>query len=120
MKRTTFIALLNQTHATMAGLTNTKGQEYSRSDDDQLANFKRLAEDVGISPEAVCLVYLTKHLDSIKHHIKHPFKALSEPIEGRIDDAILYLILMKGLFYDRYSSVITEEPPEDSVSKDSL
>ena len=99
MNGSEFAYLLDATHQRLVDLTATKGREYANSDD-QLANFKRLSATLGISPEAVCFVYLTKHLDSIQSHLRCPEKLLSEPIEGRIDDAILYLILLKGLLND--------------------
>ena len=77
-------------------LTRTKGREYANNDD-QLANFKRLGTQLGLRPEQVLYVYLAKHLDSIQSFLRHPEQDLSEPIEGRIDDAILYLILLKAL-----------------------
>lgn len=99
MNGSEFACLLDATHQRLVDLTATKGREYANSTD-QLANFKRLSETLGISPEAVCFVYLTKHLDSIQSHLRWPEKPLSEPIDGRIDDAILYLILLKGLLND--------------------
>lgn len=98
MNKHQFISLLENTYKGLLELTATKGEEYSR-DVDQLANFKRQSIELGITPEQVLQVYLNKHLDSIKSYIKTK-KVLSEPIEGRIDDAILYLILLKGLLED--------------------
>lgn len=98
MNKHQFVSLLENTYKSLLELTATKGEEYSR-DVDQLANFKRQSVELGISPEQVLQVYLNKHLDSIKSFIKTQ-KVLSEPIEGRIDDAILYLILLKGLLED--------------------
>ena len=76
-------------------LTNTKGEEYSQSTD-QLANFKRQAEQLGIPPQVILMVYLNKHLDAIRGFIRTG-TTMSEPISGRIDDAILYLILLQGM-----------------------
>ena len=86
---------LKSTLERLIDLTRTKGREYANSDD-QLANFKRLGEQLGLSPEKVIMVYLTKHLDSINSYVRNPEQDLSEPIDGRIDDAILYLILLKA------------------------
>lgn len=94
-----FEGLLNATFNHLIELTQTKGAEYAHSAD-QLANFKRLSERLGMTPEAVLMVYLTKHLDSIESYIREPSMCLSEPINGRIDDAILYLCLLKGLIND--------------------
>jgi hypothetical protein len=93
-----FRALLAHTHQTLQDLTDTKGVEYSNSTD-QLANFKRLAANLGVAPEFVVLVYLTKHLDSINSFVANDGE-LSEPIFGRIDDAILYLVLLKACIFE--------------------
>lgn len=94
----------------LQALTRTKGKEYARDDDDKLANFKRLGKSLNLSPEAVLFVYLSKHLDAITYYVSgqkwsSPRDESSEPIEGRIDDAILYLILLKGLLADRFSAL---------------
>lgn len=100
-----FVNLLLGTFDRLVQLTKTKGREYAGSAD-QLANFRRLSARLNIHPAQVLLVYLTKHLDSIETHIRDlasgnagATPAPSEPIEGRIDDAILYLCLLKGLLH---------------------
>lgn len=104
MRKSVFQRLLTQTAERMRDLTGTKGEEYANTaadgDADQHANFKRLAQELGLSPEQVLSVYLTKHLDAIKSFLRHG-REFSEPIDGRIDDAILYLILLKGLVIER-------------------
>lgn len=101
MKKARFKQLITQQCDTLQALTASKGEEYARSDDDQLANFKRQAAEFGLVPEKILGIYLNKHLDSIKTYIKHKTPdsvyALAEPIEGRIDDAILYLLLLKAM-----------------------
>ena len=104
MNKNQFRLLLDATHKRMVNLTASKGEEYSR-DADQLANFKRLAAELGLEPEVVWAVYFTKHIDAVKSFVKTR-KEFSEPIEGRIDDAILYLILLKGLISDRRNGLI--------------
>lgn len=112
MRKDRFQQLIASTFTAIRDLTATKGQEYSNTaaqhDADQHANFKRLAAELGLTPEKVLSVYLTKHLDSIKSFIRTG-AVLSEPIEGRIDDAILYLILLKGLVADSHKAA--EESP---------
>ena len=81
----------------------TKGMEYTQGD--RLDNFKRIGKEIGIKPELVLWVYLKKHLDSIASYIEGLSKdaeyVLSEPIEGRILDARLYLALLRGLIEER-------------------
>ena len=102
MNKNQFRLMLDATHNNLVSMTATKGEEYSRDNDDQLANFKRQAADLGVSSIMVLAVYLNKHLDAIKSFIKNG-REFSEPIGGRIDDSILYLILLKGLISDHRS-----------------
>lgn len=103
MTQLEFEEFLGQTHNRLLALTRTKGVEYAGSRD-QLANFRRLSETLGLPPEAILLVYLAKHLDSIHSYIRGLTggtpSALSEPIQGRIDDALLYLILLRAMVSD--------------------
>lgn len=106
MIKARFQNLITQQFDRLRDLTATKGEEYTRSDDDQLANFKRQAAELGTEPEKILGVYLNKHLDSIKTYIKAKKAGqrapdLSEPIEGRIDDAILYLLLLKAMVVEQ-------------------
>lgn len=84
-------------------LNRTKGEEYTGSEGagNVHANFDRLSAKLKISPDKVLWVYLTKHLDSIENHINEADqptqRALSEPMEGRVDDAILYLLLWRAM-----------------------
>lgn len=100
MNSTEFAHLLEQTYCNLLSLTNSKGAEYA-NDTDQLANFKRLAKQLDLPAITVLFVYLQKHLDSITSYVRAAGNGLtpqaSEPIEGRIDDAILYLVLLKAL-----------------------
>tara|TARA_R100000081_G_C4758769_1_gene138634 strand:+ start:363 stop:695 length:333 start_codon:yes stop_codon:yes gene_type:complete len=92
-----FVALCSDTWDAITRLTQSKGHEYANSDN-QLDNFKRLSTALGLAPDAVCFVYLAKHMDAIQNHIREPERVKSEPIAGRIDDAILYLLLLKAIY----------------------
>ncbi len=88
------LILIEKMHQEEMAIAATKGKEYTQGD--RLDNFKRIATELGISPKKVLWVYLKKHLDSIASYIKSE-KVLSEPIEGRIMDARVYLSLLRGL-----------------------
>lgn len=60
---------------------------------DRLANFKRVAERSGISPQQVWLVYFLKHIDAIQSIMTKPELPVSEAPKGRFIDAINYLLL---------------------------
>lgn len=104
-----FSSIVHEVHDKMVTLTHTKGLEYRAGDDDQFANFKKQSVELNMPMEKVLMVYLSKHLDSIRNyvrncpvsHVEHYDPKLSEPIEGRVDDAILYLILLRGMVRER-------------------
>ena len=81
-------------------LLTVKGGEYAGSQD-RLSNFKRGAELTGTTPLQVAFVYASKHYDGIATYIRRDstgeVQAMSEPIEGRLDDLINYCILMKAI-----------------------
>lgn len=95
-----FQTLLREIHMRMVYLTDTKGEEYARSED-QLANFKRSAKDSGVRPEQVWLIFFNKHMDAIKSYVATGKVLSEEHIDGRIEDAILYLILLKAIVEDK-------------------
>jgi 7-cyano-7-deazaguanine synthase in queuosine biosynthesis len=84
-------------------IMNSKGKEYTISDEDKLKNFKSIAERIGISPEKVIMVYLLKHFDSICNYILTN-EVYSEPIDGRIMDARNYLLLLQALISEQVIS----------------
>ena len=99
MRKDEFRALVRSTFEEIEALTATKGEEYAASAD-QLANFRRSAMEAGLTMDQVWLVFFNKHIDAIKSYSKTG-RVMSEPIEGRIDDAILYLILFKAIIQER-------------------
>lgn len=98
MKKGDFKVMLSKVATKMMDLTTSKGEEYSR-DDDQFANFKRQAEEAGVSKFVVWLIFFNKHIDAVKYFVKHGH-TLSESIVDRIDDAILYLMLLRGMIIE--------------------
>lgn len=93
-------------------VADLKVQDYAHSPD-RLANFKRQAERWGGTPEHILGVYLGKHLDAIQRAVTElvAFRLdeiearISEPIEGRLVDAINYLILLGALLEERRGSI---------------
>ena len=67
------------------------------SDEDKFKNFKSIAERTESTAEKVALIYLLKHMDSIRNYVLHGKEASDEPIMGRIMDARNYLLLLGGI-----------------------
>jgi hypothetical protein len=89
-------------------MKDTKGKEYANSED-RFANFNRLAPRLGISNLAVCLVYLTKHMDAIESYCKNERTYSTESIQGRIVDAITYLTLLGGMIKQCEAEVLADK-----------
>ena len=70
--------------------------EYAHRDDNAFANFDRVAERLGVSREAVLMVYAEKHLDGIHSWIQG-HRSQRESVKGRVDDVIVYMILLRGM-----------------------
>lgn len=99
--------LVENTIDKITSLSKIKGGEYS-GDDDRLANFRRNALALGVSPETCLMVYAGKHWDSIQQFVKDmnqgKERTRSEPLSGRADDLIVYLILFKAMLEERGQS----------------
>ena len=78
-----------------------KGNEYTVSDEDKFKNFKSIAERMNTSSEQVAMIYLLKHMDSIRNYVLHGTESSNEPIEGRIMDARNYLLLLGGIIKEK-------------------
>ena len=74
-----------------------KRPEYTEGNEDVLNNFKVVAKELGVSPKQVWYVYFRKHVSSIGQYCADPKRQMSEPIEGRICDAMNYLELLNAL-----------------------
>lgn len=81
-----------------------KGAEYA-GDSDRLGNFRRISNELDVPMETVWLVYARKHFDSITQYVKDiqhgTSRARSEPMAGRVDDMIAYLLLFQLMLNER-------------------
>lgn len=98
MNRRDFDHLRDRHYDLIKSINDAKGKDYA-GDEDALANFKDAAKKLGVTPFQVWAVYHHKHQSAIDSFIREG-KVESEPIEGRIHDAILYLFLLLGLIAD--------------------
>ena len=94
-----------------------KGGEYA-GDDDRLANFRRNGFDQDLPMETIWRVYAAKHWDAIGQYIKDvrngTQRKRAEPIGGRVDDLIVYLLLFKAMVVEHDRSMVS---PKIDVSK---
>ena len=78
-------------------LMEVKGKEYTVSDEDKFKNFKSIGERMSLKAEHIALIYLLKHMDSIRNYVINGKEISEEPIIGRIQDARNYLLLLGGI-----------------------
>ena len=79
-------------------LSDNKRIEYTEGNhmDNVLWNFENSAKDVNSTPMKVLIIFLNKHLSSLKSYFRTG-KEFSESIEGRIMDIINYLLLLVAM-----------------------
>ena len=71
-------------------------KEYAHADDRPFRNFETLADELDLSREKVLWIYLKKHMDGVLAHI-NGHRSQRESVKGRINDAIVYLILLRAM-----------------------
>lgn len=74
-------------------IQTAKRPGYTTGSEDVLANFKRVADRIGLSPGQAWAVYFLKHIDAITSIMTKPHLPVSEEPRGRFADAINYLQL---------------------------
>lgn len=81
-------------------LFTTKNSEYGDKGD-ILANFRRLADAQGVPLSTAWFFLAGKHLDSITQYVKdareNKMRKRSEPIRDRIDDVVVYSLLLLAI-----------------------
>lgn len=110
MTRKEFQMLMTEQFDRLLEINNRKGHDYA-GDSDALDNFKRHAGNLNLTPEQIWAVYASKHWDAVITYCREGAVA-SEPIEGRIDDALLYLFLLRGLVEERNQRNVFATQPE--------
>lgn len=78
----------------------SKNAEYGEKSD-ILANFRRLADQQGVPMSTAWFFLAGKHIDTITQYVKdareNKSRARSEPIRDRIDDMVVYSLLLLAI-----------------------
>jgi len=101
MQNETFFLIAEKFFEECISISKDKGEEYTVGSGEKFKNFESVGERLGLSSEKVLLVYLLKHMDSIRYYVLNGTEASEEPIEGRIKDAVNYLCLLYGIIYEK-------------------
>lgn len=97
-----FNTILKETLTRLEYLFEGKNKEYANMQD-VFANFKNASEGLSFhnKPEMVAWEYMVKHLQSIKDIANSDTTPDKFLVNEKINDAIMYLILMKGMLHER-------------------
>lgn len=71
-------------------------KEYAHDESNAMRNFEASGEDVDVPREKVLWIFMKKHMDGILAHIRG-HRSQREPVYGRINDVIVYLILLRSM-----------------------
>lgn len=83
-----------------------KGHDYRQGNDaDLLHNFRTVAQTVNSDMMKVWFTYFFKHYAAMATFIKEGGQSESEPIEGRIKDQIVYLLLFYRMVQEKKAPV---------------
>lgn len=95
---------------------HAKGMDYS-AEGDANSTFREIAERVSAKPEQVWYAFFSKHIAAIERYIRDG-KVESEPIRGRIVDAINYLAILWSMICSQDSEQVgyTSEQERDVLS----
>lgn len=96
--------LLETTFEEMRKLGTLKGGEYAHGDD-RLDNFRRNGVDCCLPMETIWRVYAGKHWDAITQYVRDVQFGVErqrlESVTGRINDLLVYLVLLKCMVVER-------------------
>ena len=101
-----FDNLCETLNRTRTAIIMSKRPEYTEGHADILNNFKVVAAELGLTPLQVWYVYFRKHVASIGQFCADDSRKLSEPITGRICDAMNYLELLHALVKEKEKQTI--------------
>ena len=114
MKVKDFFKWADKEFKTEMELMRVKGEEYTVSNEDKLKNFKSIADRLETTPSEVAMVYLLKHMDSIRNYVLNGVEASDESISGRIRDARNYLMLLHAIILE--SKGLEDKEADEKVS----
>jgi hypothetical protein len=126
MNRGELVKLAEETFETCKSLLAGKGAEYSK-DNNVFSVFEKCGDDLDVSPLIPIKLFMDKHYSSITSYVKKVVNGadidklnseLSEPIDGRIQDMINYLIILEAYIKSQSSKVNSEVNSSTFYKKD--
>jgi len=108
MQVDTFFKLSDEFLAECKDIQVEKGREYTVDSSDKFKNFKSIGDRLGMDAKTVALVYMLKHMDSIRAYILSG-KEGSEGLKGRCQDLVNYAIMLYAMDYEEKEYIKLEK-----------
>lgn len=90
-----YLSILDECQA----LREAGQKEYAHDESNAFGNFERTGSELFLVREKVLWIFLKKHLDGILAYI-NGHRSQREDVRGRINDSIVYLILLRAMVED--------------------
>jgi hypothetical protein len=117
MKVDTFFKLSDEFLDECRQIQIEKGREYTIDDGsgraEKFANFRSIGARLGLDPKMVLLIYMLKHMDSIRTYVRYG-KEGSESIKGRCQDLVNYAVMLWALDHEEKAYADLEHSIDDS------
>tara|TARA_R100000234_G_C4871444_1_gene123474 strand:- start:172 stop:558 length:387 start_codon:yes stop_codon:yes gene_type:complete len=108
MQVDTFFKLSDEFLAECKDIQVEKGREYTVDSSDKFKNFKSIGDRLGMDAKMVALVYMLKHMDSIRAYILSG-KEGSEGLKGRCQDLVNYAIMLWAMDHEEKEYIKLEK-----------
>jgi len=119
MRQVDFYTLIEKTVLPEClSIMKSKGDAYS-GNTDKLGNFKRCASLADVPLQKAWFIYFVKHYDALCSYIKGGYND-SEPIEGRINDMINYLFILRAIIEEQKNDKKEIETGGTSITYDKV
>ena len=113
MQVDTFFKLSDEFLAECKNIQVEKGREYTVDSSDKFKNFKSIGDRLGMDAKMVALVYMLKHMDSIRAYILSG-KEGSEGLKGRCQDLVNYAIMLWAMDYEEKEYIKLEKDIDEN------
>jgi hypothetical protein len=108
--------VMEQVFKELDALREAGQKEYAGGGDNAFGNFERLQAEVDVDKKKVLWIYAMKHKDGIAAFLRG-HNSQREPVEGRINDLIVYLILLRAMIEEDKKSEVHVANGKPDVSK---
>ena len=120
MQVDTFFTLSDEFLQECKDIQIEKGREYTIDDGsrkvDKFANFRSIGARLNLDPKIVMLVYMLKHMDSLRTYALYEQEG-SEGVKGRCQDLVNYAVMFWAMDHEdkAFAELLEDDVPELNI-----